>query len=101
MSKLVEVHHVIVIQIETDLKTDIAFTLEVDTDMKKTTPHSLTDQAMIIIDEIHVYVVTFISRSCSREKSFQQNTSSYRPLLSSETLDLLDPHHILKLRTKN
>ena len=56
---VVEVCHVIVIQIETfHHKKYIALILEIDTDKTELLlPHSLTDQDMTIIDEIYAFIV--------------------------------------------
>ena len=56
---VVEVHHVIVIQIAiNNQKIDIALTLETDTDMTELLLlHNLTDQDMKTINEIHVLIV--------------------------------------------
>ena len=56
---VVEVHHVIVIQIVIiHHKIDIVLTLETDTDMTELRLlHNITDQDMTTIDEIHVLIV--------------------------------------------
>ena len=56
---VVEVHHVIVIQIELlHRKIDIVFTLETDRDMTELLLlHNFTDQDMTTIDQIHVPIV--------------------------------------------
>ena len=93
---VVEVHHVIVIQtVILHHKIDIVLTPETDTDVTELLLlHKLTDPDMTTTDEIHVLIIhhtdlhidrhieethAIRSRSYSRDRQFQQCTSSNRP----------------------
>ena len=116
---VVEVHHVIGIQIETFLhKTDIVLILGIDTDMTELQLlHNLTDQDMTIIDEIPVLIVHHTDLLVDRHineihaltidhvhsPETDNSRSSFRHLdllLDQETLNRLDPDHILKQEIK-
>ena len=111
---VVEVHHVIVKQIETFLhKIDIVFILEIDTDMTELQLlHNLTDQDMTIIDEIpalivhhtdllinhHIHEVHALDLDhvhTPETDNFRRTLRHIDLLLDQEILDFLDQDHIL------
>ena len=116
---VVEVHHVIVIQIAIiHHKIDIALTLETDTDMTEILLlHNLTDQYMTTIDEIRVPIVHHtdlhtdhhidkihainINHFPTLEKDNFHNTLPHiNRLLNHDSLDLLDLDQNLKQELK-
>ena len=115
LETVVEVHHVIVIQIAIiHHKIDIALTLETDIDMTELLLlHNLVDQDMTPIDEIHVPIVHHtdlhtdhhidkihaidINHVPTLEKDNFHNTLPHIDLLhNQDSLDLSDLDQILK-----
>ena len=116
---VVEVHHVIVIQIETfHHKIDIVLILEIDTDMTELLlPHNLTDQVMTTIDEILALIVHHTDLIIDRHidkipaldidhvhtpetDNFHSTILHLDLLLDQETLVFLYLDHILKPEIK-
>ena len=116
---VVEVHHVIVIQIVIIYhKIDIGLTLETDTEMTELLLlHNLTDQDMTTIDEIHVPIVNYTDLHADHHKdkihaidinhvptleidNFNSTLPHVDLLLNHDSLDLLDLDQILKQEIK-
>ena len=107
---IVEVNHVIVLQIEMfHHKIDIFLILEIDTNMKELLVlHNLADQDMTIIDEIHALIVNHTDllidshiyeiHALDIDQIHTPETDHFRhTLLHKELLlDLSDLDHILK-----
>ena len=117
---VVEVHHVIVIQIATiHHKIDIALTLETNTDMTELLLlHSLTDQDMTTMNAIHVPIVHHTDLRIDHRidkihaidinhvptleiDNFHSTLPQIDLLLNHESLDLLDLDQILKQEIKS
>ena len=115
INTVVEVHHVIVIQIETFIhKIDIVLILEIDIDMTELQLlGNLTDQDMTIIDEIPALIVHHTDLLIDRHideihaldidhvhtpetDNFRSTLRHIDHLLDQETLDFLDLDLILK-----
>ena len=115
INTVVEVHHVIVIQIETfNHKIDIVLILEIDNYMTELQLlGNLTDQDMTIIDEIpalivhhtdllidrHIYEIHALDTdhvNTPETNNFRSTLRYIDHLLDQETLDLLDLDLILK-----
>ena len=98
MDTVVEVHHVIVIQIaKLHHKVDIALTLETNKDMTELLLlHNLTDQDMTTIDEIHVR-----SQLPHTEIDFHNTLRTLDLLPNHESLDLSNLDQVLKQKIKS
>ena len=104
---VVEVHHVIVIQIAIlHHKIDIVLTLETDKDMAELLLlHNLTDQDLTTIDEIHAPIVhhtdIYIDHHIDHVltlviDNFHNTLRQIDLLLNHDNLDVLDLDHVLK-----